>query len=77
MRRVPATRGSRFRGTALVSLLLGVAFAGSIAEPAEAYIDAGTGGLLIQLLLAGVAGAVVLTKLYWQKLKGFFTRSGK
>lgn len=40
--------------------------------PAFAYIDPGTGGLLIQLLLGGLAGALVIVKLYWSRLKAFF-----
>ena len=46
-------------------------------RPAHAYIDAGTGGLLVQMLLAGVAGAAVLLRMYWQKLKGVFGRREK
>ena len=42
------------------------------ARPAFAYIDPGSGGMLIQLLLGGVAGAVVLVRLYWQRLLAMF-----
>ena len=41
---------------------------------ANAYLDPGTGSMVLQLLLGGVAGAVVVVKLYWQKVKNFFTR---
>lgn len=37
--------------------------------PAHAYIDPGTGGMLLQLLLGGVAGALVIVKLYWYRIK--------
>jgi len=40
------------------------------AGPAHAYIDPGVGGMLLQLLLGGVAGALVVIKLYWHRLKG-------
>ena len=36
---------------------------------AHAYIDPGTGAMILQLLLGGIAGAFVVLKLYWQKLK--------
>jgi hypothetical protein len=36
---------------------------------AHAYIDPGTGGMLLQLLLGGVAGALVIIKLYWYRLR--------
>jgi len=40
-------------------------------SPAYAYLDANTGSLLAQLLLGGVAGVVLIGKLYWHRLKGF------
>ena len=46
-------------------------------QPAHAYIDAGTGGLLIQLLLAGIAGAGVLVRMYWLKIKAVLARREK
>jgi hypothetical protein len=45
-----------------IALILGSASA------AQAYIDPGSGSMLLQLLLGGVAGLVVLAKLYWQRL---------
>ena len=46
------------------AVLLILATAGN----AHAYIDPGSGSMLLQLLLGGVAGLVVLAKLYWQRL---------
>jgi hypothetical protein len=34
----------------------------------------GTGGLIVQLVLGGVAGAAVIAKLYWEKITGLFKR---
>lgn len=42
--------------------------------PALAYIDPGTGSMFLQLLLGGVAGAMVIGRLYWAKLKAIFSR---
>jgi hypothetical protein len=42
------------------------------AGPAQAYLDPGTGSMLLQVLLGGIAGAFVVAKLYWKRLKGFF-----
>jgi hypothetical protein len=36
--------------------------------PAHAYLDPGSGSMLMQLILGGVAGAVVLLRMYWRKL---------
>lgn len=44
------------------------------AAPAHAYVDPGTGSMLLQLLLGGVAGALVVVKLHWVKIKNFFVR---
>jgi Flp pilus assembly protein TadB len=38
------------------------------AAPAYAYVDPGSGGMMLQLLLGGVAGAAVIVRLYWQRL---------
>ena len=40
-----------------------------------AYIDPGTGSILLQGLLAGVAGLLVVMKLYWGRVKNFFSRN--
>ncbi|MBI2363141.1 MAG: hypothetical protein HYV15_07140 [Elusimicrobia bacterium] len=47
----------------LLSLLAGAA------APAAAYLDPGSGSMLVQLAAAGFAGLVVLIKLYWKRLK--------
>jgi len=37
-----------------------------------AYIDPGTGSIIIQSLIAAVAGAAIVAKLYWDRLLKFF-----
>jgi hypothetical protein len=37
------------------------------ASPAYAYVDPGSGGMLVQLLLGGVAGVAVIVRLYWRR----------
>jgi hypothetical protein len=39
-----------------------------------AYLDPGSGSLILQLLLAGLMGAGILVKVFWKKIKSFFTR---
>jgi len=41
-------------------------------KPAFAYLDPGTGGMLIQIILGGVAGLAVAGKLFWHQLRSFF-----
>lgn len=57
---------------ALAGTVLVLAF--DIAHPAHAYLDPGTGSIMLQLLLGGVAGSLVIFKLYWQKFKDLFSR---
>jgi hypothetical protein len=47
--------------------------------PAWAYLDPGTGSMMLQLLLGGVAGVMVVGRLYWQRFREFVTSrfSGK
>jgi len=40
-------------------------------QPSLAYIDAGTGSLLIQMLTGGVAAAAVVLKMYWRRIRRF------
>lgn len=43
-----------------------------LASPAHAYLDGGTGSMLVQLLLGGFAGVTVLAKMYWHRLRAVF-----
>lgn len=46
-------------------------------EPAYAYLDPGTASMLLQGLIGAVAGALVAIRVYWAKIRGFFTRSDR
>ncbi len=39
---------------------------------ANAYLDPGTGSIIIQALIAGFVGAVFIIKIYYRKIKIFF-----
>jgi hypothetical protein len=41
---------------------------------AYAYLDPGTGSYVFQLLIAGAVGLGFLVKVYWSRIKLFFTR---
>ena len=36
------------------------------------YIDAGTGSIIIQFIIAGLVGGLFLLKVFWIKIKTFF-----
>jgi hypothetical protein len=38
---------------------------------AQAYLDPGTGSMLLQVILGGVAAVGVIIKLYWYKILSF------
>ena len=42
--------------------------------PVFAYLDPGSGSLVLQMLVGGVAAAFFTIKTYWTKIAGFFTR---
>jgi hypothetical protein len=40
-----------------------------VTEPAFAYLDPGTGSMLLQVILGGVAAVGVALKLFWHKIR--------
>jgi hypothetical protein len=46
-------------------------------KSAYAYLDPGTGSILLQGLIAAVAGVTITGKLYWSRLKEMFSRKAK
>ncbi len=45
--------------------------------PVLAYIDPGTGSMILQLLLGGVAGVWIILKLFGQRILAFFGKKPK
>lgn len=41
-------------------------------QSAYAYLDPGTGSILLQSLLAGIAVAIGVVRMYWYRVKSFF-----
>ncbi len=60
---------SRWRGIGamLAVVIVGLAFAST----AEAYIDPGTGSLLLQGVLAAIASIAVAAGVFWERIKSF------
>lgn len=44
----------------------------TVSNPVYAYLDPGTGSMIVQGLLAGIAMSLMAIKMYWQKLLGLF-----
>lgn len=51
--------------------------AGQPLEIRVAYLDPGTGSLILQAVVAALAGAVVVITSYWQKIRSLFRRSSR
>jgi len=45
-----------------------------ISVNASAYIDPGSGSILLQALIGGLAAAGATLSIYWEKLKNFFSK---
>jgi len=54
------------------SALLSVSLLPLVSQNIHAYIDPGTGSLIIQVLIASFVGALFVIKIYWKKVKAFF-----
>ncbi len=58
-----------------VGLILGcVAVVIAYAPPAHAYVDAGIGSVLLQVVVASVAGGLLTLRVYWGRIKAVLTR---
>jgi hypothetical protein len=44
------------------------------ADTSFAYIDPGSGSMLLQVLIASILGILTAVKIYWSRLKNFFSR---
>jgi hypothetical protein len=52
----------------------------AVGQPLEirvAYLDPGTGSLILQALVAALAGAIVVVTSYWQKIRALFRRDSR
>ena len=60
----------------LAYLACGIAVSAAAVAPAAAYIDPGTGSMLLQMIGAGIAGAIFYFRELRIKFLSMFTRRG-
>ena len=48
-----------------------------ISNNAHAYIDPGSGSIIIQAILGAIAAVGTTVSIYWTKIKKFFTKNKK
>tara|TARA_B100000787_G_C16049458_1_gene230571 strand:+ start:369 stop:563 length:195 start_codon:yes stop_codon:yes gene_type:complete len=46
-------------------------------QDAYAYIDPGTGGIILQAIIGAIAATSLTIKIYWQKIKEFLKKRSK
>jgi hypothetical protein len=68
------TSPNRLFGTVLTAGCGGLLILASATTPAFAYLDPGDGSMLLQAILAAVAGSVFALKHYWRRLASLFRR---
>ena len=56
-----------------VLLLTIVAMTVGLVSPAHAYLDPGTGSIILQGIIGGVAAGAAVIGIYWQKVKAMFS----
>jgi len=52
--------------------LMFLAILALVAMPAHAYLDPGTGSMLLQVILGGLAAVGVAMKMFWHRIVAFF-----
>lgn len=55
------------------SILLSLMAIVILTTPAYAYLDPGTGSILLQALIGGIAASVTVISMYYQRIKAFFS----
>jgi hypothetical protein len=60
-----------FSYTAVCLILLLIGFP----TRAEAYLDPGTGSIVLQVAIGGILAAMATTRLYWKRLRSLFRRT--
>jgi hypothetical protein len=65
---------NRLFGTALTAVVGGLLILASATTTAFAYLDPGDGSMLLQAILAAVAGSVFALKHYWRRLASLLRR---
>jgi hypothetical protein len=56
-------------------LYLIVACLAVLTQPAYAYLDPGTGSIIVQGIIGAVAGGLIVVRMYLNKIKALFSRA--
>lgn len=71
----------RTRAPRRTGMALGAGWAASVfllishlTGPVQAYLDPGTGSIVMQAILGGIVGVLTFLKMYWHRVKRVVTR---
>jgi hypothetical protein len=53
------------------SILLLTLYFSTLTSYAHAYLDPGTGSMIVQIVIAGTVGALFTLKTFWSQIKNF------
>jgi len=56
---------------------MGAALTCALATPAYAYLDPGTGSMILQGIIAGVAAGAAYVSIFWSRIKGYFSPASR
>ena len=68
------TSVNRLFGTALTAGFAGLLILTAATTPAFAYLDPGAGNMLLQVILAAIAGSIFALKQTWRRASTLFRR---
>jgi hypothetical protein len=68
---------NRLFGTVLTTAVVGLLILGSATTPAFAYLDPGSGSMLLQGILAVAAGSVIALKQHWGRVASLLGRKSR
>jgi hypothetical protein len=54
-------------------ILLLTLYFSTLTSQAHAYLDPGTGSMMLQIVIASVVGALFSLKIFWSRIKNFFS----
>ena len=60
--------------TLAIALICGLCVSFIFVSDAHAYIDLGSGSYIFQYLIAAFLGVLFTIKVYWRRIRSFFTR---
>jgi len=55
-------------------ILIALIILNLFAMPAFAYVDPNAGSIVLQLIIGGITGILILLKVFWKKIRSFFNK---